>query len=301
MERQRTTESDNQIAGIAPESLGFKGLAGSAPVVFLPPSFDIIPKLLLLLDDPEAHGESLAELIRLDPGLTSDILRVANSAAYASAYRMETMNAAVLRLGLREIFRIVLQVVSSPVFTSASEPAAGELDLWQHSLRSAIAAQVISGRLGEDPDVAFTAALLHDIGKLVFHQLFGQQYVDLFKEARAHGQPLFLLETARYHTDHGSVGGRLLKSWNFPDAIINSVGFHHDLVHCPKPCLRIVALTSAANLLAHRIAGRTPFPNYLLAPDRAVLRHLGLNSTEDLWAFEDEVKERFERENARIA
>src|SRR4030095_6173977 len=93
---------------ISPEALGFKReLRLNKFIVFLPPALDIVPQLLRFLRDEEKDGEMLAELIRLDPGLTADVLRVANSAAFAGAVRMENLKAAVLRLGLREVFPLV--------------------------------------------------------------------------------------------------------------------------------------------------------------------------------------------------
>src|SRR4051794_31781167 len=99
------TDTSNEIS---PEALGFKReLRLNKSIVFLPPALDIVPPLLRFLGDEEKNGEMLAELIRLDPGLTTDVLRVANSAAFAGAVRMESLKSAVLRLGLRELYRIV--------------------------------------------------------------------------------------------------------------------------------------------------------------------------------------------------
>jgi len=272
----------------------------TTPVVFLPPALDIVPQLLVFLGDEEKNGELLAELIRVDPGLTANVLRVANSAAFAGAYRMENLSAAVLRLGLREVYRIVLQVVASPVFLNATQPGASSLDLWQHSLQSAVAAQVLARWLGEDSELAFTAGLLHDVGKLIFHQLFGKDYIVMVHDAQAQNALLYQREFARYQTDHAAVGGRLLKRWNFPDTMIHTVQFHHELAKCPKPDVRLVSLIFASNLLAHKIAEPSPFPPHLLAGSPAVLKNLGLGSIDDLWVYAAEAKQAFDREHARL-
>jgi len=288
-----------ESAGISPERLGFKrDLHLSSSIVHLPPALDLVPKLLGCLNDQEKSGDLLAELIRLDPGLTVAVLRVANSAAYAGEYRMETLGAAVLRLGLREVYRIVLQVIASPVFLSTSE-AAG-LNLWQHSFCAGVATQILSQRLGEDPELAFTAGLLHDVGKLVFHQFLGEQYVSLVREAQASDEALYRREAARFGVEHASVGARLLKSWNFPDPIVHSVQFHHDPSQCPKPDIRIVSLVFSANLLAHKIFEAKPLPNDLLMTAKRGIRNLGVSTLDDLLAYETEVKEAFQHENARM-
>jgi putative nucleotidyltransferase with HDIG domain len=297
-----TTPDTSAPTEISPEALGFKrDLRLTSSIAFLPPALDIVPQLLVFLADEEKNGEMLAELIRVDPGLTANVLRVANSAAFAGAYRMENLNAAVLRLGLREVYRIVLQVVASPVFLNATQPGASSLDLWKHSVQTAVAAQVMSRWLGEDAELAFTAGLLHDVGKLIFHQLFGNDYVLLVHEARAQNAPVFQREFSRYQADHASVGARLLKRWNFPEPMIHAVQFHHDLTKCPKPDAHLVALIFASNLLAHKLTSPEPFPNQLLAGSAPVLKILGMGAIEDLWAYQSEVKEAFDREYARFA
>ncbi len=293
---------------ISPEALGFKGnLKSHSNIIFLPPALDIVPRLLVFLGDEEKDGEMLAELIRLDPGLTVNVLRVANSAAFATTYRMENLNSAVLRLGLREVFRIVLEVVASPMFQNASQPVAASLDLWSHAVRSAISAQTLAFALGEDRELAFTAGLLHDIGKLVFQQLLQEDYASMAHDAALQGAPLHLRETARFSTDHATVGARLLKRWNFPESITDCVHFHHDISRCPKPQLHLVGLIAAANLLAHKLArseaedgAPKAFPEYLLANAKPILKILNLATLDDLWSFLPEAKGAFERERERM-
>lgn len=286
---------------VSAEALGFKkGLRLSLNLAFLPPALDLIPRLLVFLGDEDKNGEMLAELIRLDPGLTTNVLRVANSAAYAGEYRMENLNAAVFRLGLREVYRIVLQVVASPVFLNATQPGASSLDLWPHSVRTAVSAQVLTRSLGGDAELAFTAGLLHDIGKMVFHQFFGDEYVHLVHQARAENAPLHQRELQRFSTDHALVGARLLKRWSFPESIVHSIQFHHDLTRCPKGDLHLVAVVSAANLLAYKIASPGAVPPYLLTNVKPVLKNLALDALDDLWASQTEAKEAFDRESSRL-
>lgn len=293
-------ENEEKPAGISAAQLGLGGNPNLASgILYLPPAFDIIPRLLQLLDDPEADGESLADLIRLDAGLTADVLRVANSAAYAGVVPMDNLLAAVLRLGLRQLYQVVLEVVASPVFAQATQPGAASMDLWEHALRTALAAQILSRRFGEDAEVAFTAGLLHDLGKLVFYQLIGDRYVALLADARARKEPLFRCEEAEFRTHHAAVGGKLLKSWNFPENIVQCVAFHHDPLRAPKNSSMIVGIVYAANLLAHRAGTASQAPPYVSELPRPVLRLFGLESPKELWAFEAEVREAFEQENTR--
>jgi putative nucleotidyltransferase with HDIG domain len=159
---------------------------------------------------------------------------------------------------------------------------------------------VLTRWLGGDAELAFTAGLLHDIGKMVFHQFFGDQYIHLVHQARTENAPLQQRELQRFQTDHASVGARLLKRWNFPDPIVHALQFHHDLTRCPKPDLHLVSLVFASNLLAHKVATPARFPAYLLTGVNPVLKNLGFNAIDDLWAYQGEAKEAFDRESARM-
>src|SRR4051794_35345718 len=80
----------------------------AAELAVLPPSFEMIPRLLLLLDDENTDSEALATTIRVAPGLTADILHVSNTAALGGVRPIETLEEAVVRLGLRELYRVVM-------------------------------------------------------------------------------------------------------------------------------------------------------------------------------------------------
>ncbi len=262
---------------------------------FLPPAFELVPRLLLLLDDPEVNSESLADVIRVDPGLTADVLRVCNSATFAGGQRAETIQTAVFRLGLREMYGIVTKVVASPVLMKP--PQVGELetlDLWNHSLAAAAAAQIIARDKGEDPEVAFTAGLLHDLGKVVLGQASPAEYAEVLHKSREVNQILWQLEQARFKMDHAAVGGRLLKHWNFPDNIVAAVAFHH----APKSArahARLAGIVYLANILAYHLGQGLGNPDYVVHPDPAVL-HLFDITREDIENYIGDVRESFRRE-----
>src|SRR5437763_296065 len=158
-----------------------KKLARTAvELAVLPPSFEMIPRLLLLLDDENTDSEALATIIRVDAGLTADILHVSNAAAFRGGRAIETLEEAIIRLGLRELYRAVMRVIASPVLNSGQEMGLERLNLWSHSLACALAAQTIATQTGyEDPEVAFTAGLLHDLGKMVLAQALRAPYIAL--------------------------------------------------------------------------------------------------------------------------
>ena len=258
------------------------------------------PRLLLLLDDPEVSGDDLADVIRVDPGLTADILHVANSAVFARGSAVETVTEAVNRLGLREIYRTLMRIIASPVLANEQQSGFARLDLWKHSISSALAAQILAKRLGiVEPDLAFTVSLLHDVGKVVLSQTAGPGYIELIDETKAAQAELHKNERKAYGTDHAEAGAKLLKEWNFPQRIITAVAFHHSPetagpVHAP-----LAATVYAANILAYRVGSGYGFPQYTALPDPDSLRPLNLEAAE-LFAFEGDLGEALEQEQMRL-
>jgi hypothetical protein len=140
----------------------------------------------------DADSEGLVDLIRVDAGLTADILHVANSAPYSRGSRVETLTEAVNRVGSREIYRIITNIIASPVLANSEQRGFARLDLWKHSLSAAVAAQALAMHLPNvEPEVAFTAGLLHDIGKVVLAQAVGPDYVAIMEETKASLTPVF--------------------------------------------------------------------------------------------------------------
>lgn len=270
-----------------------------ADTQFLPPAFQLLPRLLELLEDPEANSEEIAEIIRLDPGLTANVLRVCNSARYAGAYRVETLQEAVMRLGLREVYRVVAGIVSSPVIAQAKEaldPSLG--DIWNHALACASAGHILAGEKGDDPEIAFTAGLLHDIGKVLIMHAGAAEYTDLLKEAGEKGLSPLELEKARFRMNHAEVGALLLKRWNFPPSITAAVQFHHK-PSAAKEHARIAAYTQLADSLARRI-GHPYGPPEPEAPDAASLELLDLTEPE-LLSLQYQVLHSYEKEKATFS
>jgi putative nucleotidyltransferase with HDIG domain len=266
----------------------------------LPASFHTLPRLLALLDDPNAGCDDLAEMIRIDPALTAALFRVSNSATYSGGQRAKTLPEAVGRLGMREVYRVVLQIVTAPALNAKEAALHGRVDLWRHSLATAVAAQTLAEHLTtEDPEVVFSAALLHDIGKSVLVRAGGEHYVKLLENCATTSVSVDYAEREEYGFDHAELGAQLLRAWKFPDQIVAAVGGHHNLLTARKDYHRIAVLVSVGNILAYRLGAGNGCPVYVSEPDAQMLETLGL-SRDTLTNFDAEICERFERERQRL-
>ena len=263
-------------------------------IAHLPPAFELLPRLLLLLSDEESDCEALARLIRVDAGLTADLVRASNSASFGGRYRSVTVQDAIIRLGMREIFKIAVKLIASPALEGVYSGPVARLDLWQHSLAVAVGSQVIASRTSYDTEVAFTAGLLHDIGKTVLAQKHGAIYIQLLDECRLKNEPIREAELRRFNVDHATTGADLLEDWNFPEKIVNSLRNHHQ-PRFNRESDRLLAITNVANSLAYRLGFGCGFPVETVRPNSSALAVLGLSSLE-IEGLEERTGELFERE-----
>src|SRR6185295_7116319 len=140
-----------------------------------------------------------------------------NSAALSGAEPASDMFEAVTRLGFYEVYCVVAAVVGAR--TMSLGKGKGDVDvgsLWRHSVVTAVVAETLARRVQEAEAVAFTAGLLHDIGKLVFASVEGSQYAGILRQTGAFGPGLADAEQAAFGVSHASIGARLLGRWGLP-------------------------------------------------------------------------------------
>ena len=220
-------------------------------VTSLPPAPRILPDLLRVLRQDEADAAEVVRLIKFDPALTAQVLRRCNSVHFGFAEPVQDLAQAVMRIGMREIYRIVANVIGERTL-GASQPGYGieQGELWKHCAVTAVVAQTIAQEHGGDPSMVFTAALLHDIGKLVLSTALEGAYGEVITLIEQ-GQHSFLeAEKAILGVEHAEIGGRLLARWNFPDSLVRAVWYHHDPAQA-QPAEQLAAYVHLGDVLAH--------------------------------------------------
>ena len=225
----------------------------------LPPLPAAVQRLCEMADDPDARLREMADIILADQNLTARILRVANSAFYGLSGRIATVNQAIVLLGFHAIRNMALSLSLIQVRVKAGSRAAIDpMDLWRHSLATACAARRVAVGLGmRDPEEAFVAGLLHDIGKIVLSEFLPEEYESLLARVASGEGSLTALERDLFQLDHARVGRELCGHWKLPRTLSEVVAGHHGRLLEDGDELRAAELLRAVRLgnALSRIAG----------------------------------------------
>jgi putative nucleotidyltransferase with HDIG domain len=208
-------------------------------------------RLLKELDDPHATARTVAELIALDQALTAYVLKVANSAALGYLIPCASIQEAVVRLGFQQIRSLVYSTITAgPLSARLSGYRLGDQGLWYHSVAVASSAHWLATALHyPDPEKAYVAGLLHDIGKLVLDQYVMADYNQIASMMRANRLPMWQVEERLFGIDHAGVGGLAATHWQFPTELTEAIRYHH-APNADLPDQRLAALVNLANALA---------------------------------------------------
>jgi HD-like signal output (HDOD) protein len=208
-----------------------------------------LPMTVMKLTEVISNGDheiaEIADVVALDQALTAALLRRANSAMGGSRAPVATVREAVVRLGSGPLLSMAFAATVGNRMIAAL-PAYGmvEGELWEHSVAASVTADVIRTMANTPvPTEASTAALLHDIGKVVICNQYGPQTMQMLIRAAEtdHVSPLHV-ERAVFGADHAQIGGVVAGRWNLPESIVEAITYHHDLTTDQTPIGAAVAL-----------------------------------------------------------
>ena len=231
-----------------------------------------------MLQDPEVKTKDLQRAIEYDPGLAANVLRLANSAYFGGPYEVKSIRQGIVRLGVNCIYHMVMASAVSPV---AQRPVRGYAlsvgQLWEHSVSVAVGTEAYAEKLKKKPpEYAFTAGLLHDIGKIVLGTFVEVDAKPIMELALEDGLSFEVAEQKVLGIDHAEVGALLLEGWNLPREIVDVVRWHHQPDEFPGGKL-VVDLVHAADVLSMMGGLGTGSDGLHYRVSREVTERLGLN------------------------
>lgn len=194
-------------------------------------------KLLPLLEDSDTTAAEIESILKYDPGLTANILKLTNSAYFGIPTRISSVRQAIVLLGWKRLLQVVTTICMSPLMNKTIPgydlPRGA---LWQHSIAVSVAAEVLVNALKiPDADEVFTAALLHDVGKLILGG-FVKEDIEQIEDMVTKGITFDVAESMVLGTNHAEIGGQILGKWSFPSELVSAVQWHHDPESCEESC-----------------------------------------------------------------
>lgn len=203
----------------------------------------VIVKALGIIKNDQSGTKELSEIMAYDQALTSQVLKLVNSAYYGFAQEITSINKALALLGMNQTRNIIIAVAMKPMLTSQ-----GGRDMWKHSLKAGVACEYLANETDSaDAGDAFTIGFLHDIGKIILN-IFDTMTYQKVKLDVTNGMDIIEAEEEAFGTNHADIGFQLAKKWKLSVLLANCIKYHHDPLASSMP--KVSCLTHIGDQLA---------------------------------------------------
>jgi HD-like signal output (HDOD) protein len=243
----------------------------------------VAQRAIELLRDPEFAVGTLVRLVGTDPALVARTLRLCNTARYGAGREITTLPAALTLLGTRTLMQLVLVGCSQGLFRGVPKSAYADADqLWHHSIACAMTCNDLAQRVADaDPATAFTAGILHNVGKIAIASIASDSAIRVAEQATEGTETLDVtdLEFVAFGIDHAAASAVLARAWRLPDVLRFALERHHD----PKALSGddpLPAILHVADQLTLRRGINCAWPRARLALAESALSRLGIDEDE---------------------
>ncbi|MCB2147135.1 MAG: HDOD domain-containing protein [Deltaproteobacteria bacterium] len=232
---------------------------------------------MALLDDPDCGMSDLSEIIRHDPALTTNVLKLANSAYFGLPGKIYDAKQAVVYLGMTQVVDLVLLVSCSETFHGSHDGyglSTGEL--WKSAVSGAILANDLAEIKGlKHTSLLFTGALLRDIGKVIMDQFVNSAFEPILDRVKSQEMAFTVAERQVLGLDHSQVGAMVAKNWNFPVPLQCILRYYHRPLEAAG-CFLEASIVHMADVLCRKMKIGLGVDDPFYTEDDRVARSLGL-------------------------
>ncbi len=196
----------------------------------MPPLPDVAVQVLGIVNDPEYSLDGLVSVVRTDPTLTARILKTCNSSLYSLNREVSSVSEAVSFLGTRNLVKLVVATCTSSYFQQSGTSAyLSPKEIWRHSIACGITCQILAERSGlDEAATAFTAGILHNIGKIAISQFMSSFTPSLDALELTEDGDFLAFERSFCSMDHAVAGSLVLDRWLLPTSLRRAIRNHHD-------------------------------------------------------------------------
>ena len=251
----------------------------------LPSLPDVVMELLSSIDAQDVDISVLARKVSHDQALMAKTLRLANSPVYGLQVKVTTLTQAITFLGFQATRNLIIAAAVTGCFAEGKCPGFDFKAFWRHSIATAACAKVLARRMKFNQDYAFTAGLLHDIGRLVLVTSFPGQYAQALALRKERDCELIEAEREVLGVDHVAAGIALAGHWNFSDTMRLAIAHHHDP---EEPGAGFLAtIVHVANAIVHALDIARDEAELVPAVSSVAWTALGLTEESYLHAFRE--------------
>ncbi len=251
----------------------------------LPALPDTALRLMEVINNPRSTVDQIVDVIKYDQAVTGEVLRLCNSAFFGLARKVESLNDAMKCLGTVKVLQLVMSVHTNAILSQKQtgyglEPGV----LWRHSVAVALGSSMFAGHLKlPNISLAFTAGLLHDVGKTILNEYVAEEYGEIIRLVTEERRSFTEAEHQVLGCSHEEVGALVGERWDLPDAIVKCIRYHHEpaALDPPDSLVDAVYLANSVCLLLGIGLGEDGLS---YRADDAVMERHGLKES-DLQAF----------------
>ncbi len=221
----------------------------------LPTMPEIAGKVVRAVDDPDSSIDDIRSLIDQDAAIAARILKISNSALYGFPSEIQSLSHAISLLGTMTVRNLVLAASMKETYKRF-----GLLEklLWQHSALSGPTAAMLADYRGiaADPEIAFTAGLMHHIGKTALANSHRSEYERVMMTVYNEGRSFTEVENEVFGFSHAELGAAVVQQWGLPDTLVLTIQHHHNpsmLAELDEDVARMCALITVTSLTLSKL------------------------------------------------
>lgn len=217
----------------------------------------VATKVTELINDPNSSSADIAEVLKKDQVLTAKVLKLINSPYYGIPGEVTDVRRALAYLGFNTLAQLVLSVSIISMFSEKKSGKFSMYEFWKHALATAIASELIAKKIKYPrPEECFTCGLLHDVGKIILHQIAPDDFLKIIQITEREQISFSEAEKRLEVPPHGYLGEFIANKWRLPQIIRMSIRYHHfdvrkmdTILESMKPAIQIVSLANQLMVL----------------------------------------------------
>jgi putative nucleotidyltransferase with HDIG domain len=221
----------------------------------LPTMPAVASQVVRAVDDPDSSIEDIRKLIEQDAAIAARILKISNSALYGFPSEIQSLAHAISLLGTMTVRNLVLAASMKETYKRFGLM---EKLLWQHSSLAGPTAAMLAVRPGidVDPDIAFTAGLMHHVGKTALANSHRNDYERVMATVYNEGRSFVEVENEIFGFSHAELGAAVVRRWGLPESLVLTIRMHHDtdkLAQLDESVARLTALTAVTSMCLSKL------------------------------------------------